>query len=270
VRVSAETRLKKWRFMNRKKIIIIVAVAILAIAGIAYVVTSLTRGTGGLPLAPRDLSITSINSTTINITWTKGVAADRTIVRMSGDNYPSYPLEGLLVYSGSGTYVVVEVFDFTTAAHYYSIWSENELGYSESYVTGLPEEDKFDLREGFGIYGSEVKFSGVYPGWSGNVTLTIINGNDRDRLFAIHVSESTKLADGYEAFPEEYFYWITIQEPSFNTAVGEKREVLFTLTMPEDADYSGKKAGVGIRVQDLSQTGLVQIELESKWYIITA
>jgi len=130
---------------------------------------------------------------------------------------------------------------------------------------GIPE-----LEEGFGIYGSEVKFDGVYPGYSGNASITIINGKDKDRVFSVSITEASTLTKGYEAFPKEYFYWVTITKPEVTITAGGMEEIPITLSMPEDTNYASKHAEFRIRVGDLTQTGLVQIALESKWYIITA
>lgn len=139
-----------------------------------------------------------------------------------------------------------------------------------SDITYIEDEGIPILPEGFGIYGSQVEFEGVYPGWTGTVPLTIVNGEDRDRLFVVSLRTPSKLREGYEAFPQEYFYWITISEPEVAVSSGGIHQIPLTLTMPWDSDYTGKRAEVRIRIEDTTQTGLVQIALETKWFIITA
>lgn len=131
--------------------------------------------------------------------------------------------------------------------------------------SGIPE-----IPEGFGLYGSTVEFDGVFPGWSGTVPLTIVNGQDRARLFVVSIKSPTKPREGYEALPEEYFYWITISEPEVFVPAGMTHQIPITLAMPQDSDYTGKRAEVRILIEDTTQTGLVQIALETKWFIITA
>lgn len=131
--------------------------------------------------------------------------------------------------------------------------------------SGVPE-----ILEGFGLYGSSVEFDGVYPGWSGTVPLTIINGMDRDRLFVVSIRTSPRVREGFEALPQEYFYWITISEPEVSIVKGEIHQIPITLTMPQDSSYTGKRAEVRILIEDTTQTGLVRIALETKWFIITA
>ena len=127
-----------------------------------------------------------------------------------------------------------------------------------------------NVLEGFGIYGASVEFDGVYPGWAGTVPITLVNGQDQDRLFVIYAVSPTKPKEGFEALPKEYLYWITVEEPEVTVGKGQTRQVNITFEMPLGADYAGKHAEVRIRVDDTSQTGLVQIALESKWFIITA
>lgn len=126
------------------------------------------------------------------------------------------------------------------------------------------------IPEGFGLQGSVAEFNGVYPGWSGTVPLTIVNGQDKDRLFVLSLRSPSKIQSGYEALPEEYFSWITISQPEVTVRIGEVYPIPITLAMPIDSDYTNKRVEVRILVEDTTQTGLVQIALEAKWFIITA
>jgi hypothetical protein len=132
------------------------------------------------------------------------------------------------------------------------------------------------LAEGFGIMEPEVEFRNVYPGWTGGAPLTIVCGEDRDRLFwvSVQAANERKLRNGYELFPEEYYSWILIPKPQagdwFHVEAGKHLRLTITLTMPEWADYHGKETEVRIRVQEVNLEGLVQLAVESRWYIITA
>ena len=143
------------------------------------------------------------------------------------------------------------------------------------------EYDPLYLENGFGIAQASVEFVNVYPGWVGSAPLTVINGNDKDRVLWVNCQPPNpeKLKKGYEAFPEEYYSWITITgwdgtknttEPEVVLAAGENHELTIVLAMPEDADYANKRAEVRIRVAEKNPIGLVTIAIESKWYIITA
>lgn len=148
-------------------------------------------------------------------------------------------------------------------------------------MTHVSEDDPLYLENGFGIAQAAVEFVNVYPGWVGSAPLTIVNGDDKDRVFWVSCEQPNpdKLKDGYEAFPEEYYSWITITgwdgttetvTPEVVLDAGENHELTIILAMPEDADYADKKAEVRIRVAEKNPIGLVTIAIESKWYIITA
>lgn len=59
--------------------------------------------------APTNFTITlvstieAIDSSTVNITWAKGLAADNTTIMCKIDEYPADYTDGYLVYSGNGT-----------------------------------------------------------------------------------------------------------------------------------------------------------------------
>ena len=143
------------------------------------------------------------------------------------------------------------------------------------------ENNPLYLESGFGIAQAAVEFVNVYPGWVGSAPLTVINGNDKDRVLWVSCQQPnpSKLKSGYEAFPEEYYSWITITgwdgtqdtvEPEVVLDAGENHELIIVLAVPVDADYASRKAEVRIRVAEKNPAGLVTIAIESKWYIITA
>lgn len=141
---------------------------------------------------------------------------------------------------------------------------------NDTVVTFVEDKGIPELSEGFGIYGASVELEGVYPGWSGTVPLTLVNGQDRERMFVIYAVVPTKTTEGFEALPEEYLYWLKVEEPEILVGKGEIYQVNITLTVPKDVVYAGRHAEVRIRVDDTTQSGLVQIALESKWFIVTA
>ncbi len=144
-----------------------------------------------------------------------------------------------------------------------------------------PNSNNDGLLTGFGIAQSSIEFRNVYPGWNGTAPLTIINGQVRDRVFWVSLEQPNpdKLKEGYQSLPEKYYSWITINgwdgaavtsEPEVVLKAGERHELTLVLTIPEDIDYADKRAEVRVRVSDLSQTGLVQVAVETRWYIIVA
>jgi len=138
-----------------------------------------------------------------------------------------------------------------------------------AHITYEGNQKVQSLTEGFGVYGSKVELDGIYPGWSGIIPLTILNGQDRDRLFVLSVQSPSNPKEGYEPLPEKYLFWVNISQPTITVIKGGSYQVPITVTMPDNADYKGKKAEVRILIEDTTQTGLVQIAVESRWFIIT-
>jgi len=96
--------------------------------------TEMSFWTLGLPLAPTDFMITQVGYSSYNISWTMGIAANTTMVRVSETGYPESATGGILVYSGSGTWVVVDGLDPNMTTYYYCAWSHNDFGYSLDYA----------------------------------------------------------------------------------------------------------------------------------------
>ena len=145
-----------------------------------------------------------------------------------------------------------------------------EISNSRTKINYIGDEGIPELAEGFGVYGASVELDGVYPGWSGVIPLTIVNGQDRERTFVISLRSPVIPEEGYEVFPQSYYDWISISESEVTLPSGETYEIQFTFTMPKGKDYSDRKAEVRIRLDDITQTGLIQTAVESKWYITTA
>lgn len=102
------------------------------------------------PLAPTDFTITELSTTSINITWTMGTAANITIIRASTSGYPFTVLDGTAIYSGNLTYVVVNDLSLADTLYYFRAWSQNEYGTSSSYAqatvgTGASTTDLSEL-----------------------------------------------------------------------------------------------------------------------------
>lgn len=127
---------------------------------------------------------------------------------------------------------------------------------------GIPQ-----LSEGFGIYDSSVELN-VYPGWKDTIPLTIVNGNDKDRLFTVSIKSPSKVKNGFEAFPKKYFYWFTIPESRIYIPAGKTYQVSIVLAIPNDMNYFDKRAEVRILVENIT-SNLVQIAIEARWLIIT-
>jgi hypothetical protein len=124
------------------------------------------------------------------------------------------------------------------------------------------------LSEGFGVKGDTVTIKDLYPCYKGQVELTVINGADRAREFHLNISPESNL-QGWEQFPAEYYKWLSIAPSVFRLMPNGSQTVSIAVSMPCDADYSGKKARCRVVVEDWSQAGLIQIAVASKWFIET-
>lgn len=152
---------------------------------------------------------------------------------------------------------------------------DNTLGVTPSdegqFTAGIVYTDDAGmpyLEEGFGIKGSDVTFDGVYAGYSATIPVTLVNGQDKDRQFWLSVRIPSKVTDGYEPIPFECLDWIVILEPSANLLAGDIYQVPVSLVIPKDVDYEGKQYEARVLVENTNQTGLVQIAVSMKWYII--
>ena len=96
--------------------------------------TELSFTTLGIPLAPTNFTIVRTGSTTANLTWTRGVAANTTYIRVSDAGCPGSLTGGWLVYNGTGTEVAVDGLDLNTNTYCFWAWSWNENGFSTDYA----------------------------------------------------------------------------------------------------------------------------------------
>lgn len=72
--------------------------------------------------------------TTITLSWIKDSEDTRTWIRRSSVSFPDSLTSGVMVYFGTGSYVMDTGLD-NTQAYYYSAWSEKNDIYSSSYTT---------------------------------------------------------------------------------------------------------------------------------------
>lgn len=87
-----------------------------------------------LPSAPTDFTVTQIGINSANITWTKGTAANTTVIIVGEGECPEAVDGGVQVYSGNGTGVIVGGLMFEMTTYCYRAWSHNDYGYSVDYA----------------------------------------------------------------------------------------------------------------------------------------
>lgn len=132
-------------------------------------------------------------------------------------------------------------------------------------LTFVGDGGMVELAEEYGIFGPEVRLEGVYPGWYGVAPITIINGADKQRTFRITIERPESPSDGF--VPLEFSHWMYVPGGNITLAAGENFEVPIFLSVPRDA-VMPEKSEVHIRVDDVTQEGLVRTAYISKWFII--
>ena len=125
------------------------------------------------------------------------------------------------------------------------------------------------LEQGFGIWESEMEFV-ANPGGYNVATLTIINGKDQDRCFYVTLEQPRldKLQVGYEPFPKENYDWFTVPETAINITAGHYYQLQIPITVPYYTEYMNTNAELRVQVSAFDATGLVQLAVQSRWYIV--
>ena len=126
-----------------------------------------------------------------------------------------------------------------------------------------------ELEQGFGIWESEMDIV-ANPGGSNTATLTIINGKDQDRCFYVTLEQPRldKLPDGYEALPQTNYSWFTVPETAINITAGKYYQLQIPISVPYNATYLNRNAEVRVQVTAFDSTGLIQLAVQSRWYIV--
>ena len=121
----------------------------------------------------------------------------------------------------------------------------------------------------FGIDPGKVYVDNLYPGAQGEFPITVYNLNDYETTFVVKARTPDYTAEdkGYDALP--YLEWVTVTPERVIISASDTGDVLITVAMPEDADYSGKKSEVWISFKEEGVPGMVQIELASRIFIST-
>ena len=121
----------------------------------------------------------------------------------------------------------------------------------------------------FGIDPGKVYIDNLYPGAWAEFPITVYNQGDSEATFVVRAREPDYTAEdeGYDALP--YLEWVIVNPGRVIIGASDKDDVLITVTMPEDADYSGKKSEVWISFMEEGTPGMVKIELCSRIFVST-
>jgi hypothetical protein len=119
----------------------------------------------------------------------------------------------------------------------------------------------------FGIDPGKVFVDNLFPGAQAEVKLTVFNQGTNEVTYRAVPRLPDYTADDYE--PLTHLDWVSVEPEIFSVKGGSKESVLITILMPEDMDYSGKKAEVWISVKETGSEEMIQVELASRILIST-
>jgi hypothetical protein len=88
-----------------------------------------------LPLAPTNFQAEQTGINQVTLTWTMGIGATNTTIRVRENDPPTSLTEGYEVYNGGDTSVNVTMTIDELATYGFSAWSENAYGVSLDYAT---------------------------------------------------------------------------------------------------------------------------------------
>jgi len=112
------------------------------------------------PQIPQDIKTTVVGTNNLNISWTIGTGANKTVVRESASSQPLSPTSGTELYNDTGSYVIDTSISQGT---YYSLWSYNTTTGLFSERTNLTWYvvwvNAYDSSNGSNISGYSVFFS---------------------------------------------------------------------------------------------------------------
>jgi hypothetical protein len=119
----------------------------------------------------------------------------------------------------------------------------------------------------FGIDPGKVFVDNLFPGAKADYKITIYNKNNYETAFVLKVRKPDYTETGYEPLP--YLDWVTITPDRITIGAMKQSDVTVTVSMPEDAVYSGKKAETWISFMEQETEGTVKIEIASRLLIST-
>ncbi len=123
------------------------------------------------------------------------------------------------------------------------------------------------VQASFGIEPGKVYIENLHPGAEADIPITIYNQNDYEATFRVIARQPDYTETDYETFP--HLDWITITPDQVTIGQRGQSEVLVVIVMPQDADYSGKKAEVWVSFMEQDTPGMIKIEIASRLFIST-
>lgn len=128
----------------------------------------------------------------------------------------------------------------------------------------LPTEPPSDVNW---ITPGKVEIGNFYSGARAECILSVHNGNDFPATFAVDFRHPDSVEEGWEKPTGEAQDWVIIADATPVIAPFETAEILIVLDMPKEAVSPAPQWEFWISVKDTSQTGVVTVELCSRWLV---
>lgn len=117
------------------------------------------------------------------------------------------------------------------------------------------------------ISPGKIEVGNFYSGARAECVLSVHNGNDFPVTFAVDYRHPDSVEEGWAKPTEEVQDWVIIADATPVIAPFETAEILIVLDMPEDAVSPAPLWEFWVSVKDTSQTGMVTVELCSRWLV---
>lgn len=140
-------------------------------------------------------------------------------------------------------------------------------GCAQPYPAAEPLEPPPELYDKTWISPGKVEVGNFHPGARAEWPLTIHNGNAEPARFEVRYREPSQCEEGYVKAPGIVQDWVLIADPTPLLEGYETREVLIAVVMPEDAESPAPNWEFWIVTKDVTQAGMVQTELASRWLV---
>ena len=127
-------------------------------------------------------------------------------------------------------------------------------------VAGEPPPDRTWISPG------KVQIGNFYAGARAEWDLSIHNGESKERTFSISYRHPDRVETGFEFAPVEAKDWVIIADATPVLAPKETKNVLIALVLPGNTQVPPQWE-FWIAVKDISQGGMVQTVLCSRWLV---
>lgn len=117
------------------------------------------------------------------------------------------------------------------------------------------------------ISPGKVVISNFYPGARAEWSLTIHNGKDIPADFMVSYRTPDYTNNGFDKAPNGTQGWVIVTDSNPTLISRETRDVLVVLDVPANVTITSDRWEFWIAVKDVSQAGMIQTELCSRWMV---